>query len=140
MIELQHAVTAPWASLFEARRLPARDHRGHVKHPDLPVVAAEAELPAAIGALGCSVREVDLYDDPNNGYAYELYIAGDDNLSVWSPTPPRGWGWRLAGIWEREGGPVAVFVRPSLWIRLRNWWVVARAPRKMPHPGLRRME
>lgn len=110
--------------MFEVDRLPARDYRGHVWHPDTPRWDKEGDpdLPAAIAALGFAHRYVELCDDPNGTYAYDLFMAGDENLRAWSPMPPRGAGWRLAAIWECEQGPIALFVRPSVWLRLRNWF------------------
>ena len=107
-------------TLFDPSRLPARDAKGLVEHPDLVRFQA---VPARddggfvdaerLKEAGLSYMWVEFESDaPAAVYdAYEANPAA--GAPTWNPTPPTD-RCLLAGIWECEFGPIAYFVFPVL--------------------------
>ncbi|TJY57172.1 hypothetical protein E4T66_17325 [Sinimarinibacterium sp. CAU 1509] len=114
--------------MFEADRLPARDSRGALWHPDTPDIPYGSSFPAAFAALGYECRYVDLADDWDAGEVHHRFKAGEPEsalLAQWHPTRPNGQGWALAGIWACEIGPTSLWVRPhrsGLISRIKAQW------------------
>ncbi|WP_036114553.1 MULTISPECIES: hypothetical protein [Luteibacter] len=104
--------------LFEQARLPARDAKGWVEHPDLarfhavPLRDDEGFVDAQrLKEAGLTYMWVEFESDAPDAVrdAYDANPAA--GAPSWGPTPPTD-RCLLAGIWECEFGPVAYFVFP----------------------------
>lgn len=87
-----------------------------VKHPDLPEWGEHEDGTPLLEAMGFDARFVSMEDDGSEDLN-ELYMSArkEDQYCIaeWVPTPP-GPSWLLAGLWDTEDGPVALFVRQQL--------------------------
>lgn len=105
--------------LFDTARLPPRNERGFTEHPDLPQfydkpfnTEDEGFIDTkALAREGFECITVEFEHDSTEEQAKAWFEDGDDDLSSWTPSVPRGDGWLLAGIWDAEDGPIAFYVR-----------------------------
>lgn len=105
----QKADDSAW--MFDPARLPARDEDGWTFHPDLPEWGEGEDGVPVLSNLGYDSVFVNMEDDAPDAVC-EAYFRGDSASCVlWVPTPPSGYGWLLAGIWDSENYPLACFVR-----------------------------
>lgn len=95
--------------LLTPRRI-SRDPEGHLIHPALPALDEDVDMGDFLQAFGIEVACVDMAsDDPA---ALDRYLdATRPDCNDWTPSPPRGEGWRLAEIYDTEDGPCAMYVR-----------------------------
>lgn len=79
---------------------------------DTPVT----ELPEA---AGMEFRFISFDSDAPDELQKRYYGEGEElaeemfDVSTWQPTPPKGEGWFLIGIYDTEDGPAACFTRQA---------------------------
>ena len=102
------------AEIFKVGPVPVeRDENGFWMHPDIPwddVPEDESVFPflEKWGFKGCFAT---LEDDAPQEMADRYFDSGDADCSYWNPTPPEDEGWFLAGIYDTEDGPCAMFLK-----------------------------
>jgi hypothetical protein len=78
------------------------------EHFELP---PEAFAPGAV-VNGREIVVVTIIDDDNEAAA--AWLAGNPNVSGWSPKAPEGDGWILAVVGKNQEGSYAVWARPGV--------------------------
>ena len=106
---------------FDPARLPEPDSLGFFMHPDVPGEKEDDDVAALLDAMGFKFSVVSFTYDGNDEDA-DLWFFKSDLLSEeemksimdrWIPTPPSGDGWILAGKFDCDDGPHALFVKPK---------------------------
>jgi hypothetical protein len=92
----------------------ARDGNGYGVLPAFKEfhVPEEGFAPSAV-VNGNEIVVMQLIHDKANHSVAAEWVGGDNDISAWNPTKPEGDGWNLAGIFEHDEGPFAVFARPA---------------------------
>ena len=107
------------ATKFDPARLPEPDSLGFFIHPDVPGEEEDDDVAALLDAMGFKSSFVSFAYDGKDEDADLWFFKGDplsseemkSIMARWTPTPPSSEGWILAGKFDCEDGPHALFVR-----------------------------
>ncbi len=104
---------------FDPQRLPGPNEWGLFMHPDVPCADDEKGLDLAINAMGFESIQLRFdCDAKHENYlrwfgssSYHTEESMKEIMDAWNPTCPDGDGWILAGKFDTDDEPVALFVR-----------------------------
>lgn len=106
--------------LFDPAVLPPRDAEGFCCHPDLQSDrwnldgSEEIYDRAKFAAAGFEIEFIEFEHDATEELSQAWFEGDSADISSWTPSPPSGDGWILAGIWDAEDGPIAFYVREAV--------------------------
>ena len=106
------------ATKFDPARLPEPDSLGFFMHPDVPGEEEDDDVSALLDAMGFKFSFVsfayDGKDEDVDLWFFNCDLLSEEMKSImarWSPTPPSSEGWILAGKFDHDDGPHALFVK-----------------------------
>ena len=93
-----------------------RNSNGYGALPGFEAFALpEEDLAPGAVVNGSEVHVIKMMDDTTADTSIlSGWIAGDGDISAWTPAAPEGDNWRLAAVIDHEEGPFAVFARPGV--------------------------
>ena len=99
--------------MFDPEKLPPPDEMGFFFHPDIPGEDEDDDVHTMCLELGFDAKAVAMEDDAP-ALIDEWFEAEDMTAPArWTPTPPKGDGWKLVAKYDTEDGPAAMFVTPN---------------------------
>lgn len=102
--------------LFDPAKLPPRDKDGYTFHPDLDERFHRDDMDEYLDgdkfrAAGLEIAFIEFEYDATGALQEHWEETGEADCSSWTPSIPKGDGWRLAAVYDAEDGPVALYVR-----------------------------
>ena len=104
--------TTDTGPLFDPARLPQPCDMGFFMHPDVPDCDEDQDITPLLAALGYEAGFRSMESDAADLAELRVFHEDETAPARWTPTPPAGEGWLLAGKYDTEDGAFALFVRP----------------------------